>query len=250
MWHSYSGAEKLIGPAFHHLLCVCVCVFICICVAGGISVFGYKRHIHTVWLLKLYSCVCECVFCMWRLCDSHKAAHPDHCHFIIGALGYPSGPRCVYVCVYVCVCVFVIHCFCNVPNPFFIPLWKSYRIMLILPFTSRGKLDCHLISYRLWLILLFFFFFVSPAASSISSESPPVSSPATNHSSPVSTPKRGPLGPGPVLVPPAGHTVPNTPPVVTIAPTKTSNGLWRSEGRQVNISSAWPFVFCICTWVT
>lgn len=75
---------------------------------------------------------------------------------------------------------------------------------------------------------------LSPAASSISSESSPVSSPATNHSSPVSTPKRGPLGPGPVLVPPAGHSVPNTPPVVTIAPTKTSNGLWRSEGRQVN----------------
>ncbi|XP_016525878.1 uncharacterized protein LOC103136608 [Poecilia formosa] len=72
------------------------------------------------------------------------------------------------------------------------------------------------------------------AASSISSESSPVSSPATNHSSPVSTPKRGPLGPGPVLVPPAGHSVPNTPPVVTIAPTKTSNGLWRNEGRQVN----------------
>ncbi|MEQ2173926.1 hypothetical protein GOODEAATRI_002678 [Goodea atripinnis] len=37
---------------------------------------------------------------------------------------------------------------------------------------------------------------------------------------------------GPVLVPPVGHSVPNTPPVVTIAPTKTSNGLWRSEGRQ------------------
>ncbi|AWP01670.1 putative genetic suppressor element 1-like [Scophthalmus maximus] len=72
------------------------------------------------------------------------------------------------------------------------------------------------------------------AASSISSESSPVSSPATNHSSPVSTPKRGPLGPGPVLVPPAGHSVPNTPPVVTIAPTKTSNGLWRTEGRQTD----------------
>lgn len=77
------------------------------------------------------------------------------------------------------------------------------------------------------------FFSPPPAASSISSESSPVSSPATNHSSPVSTPKRGPLGPGPVLVPPVGHSVPNTPPVVTIAPTKTSNGLWRSEGRQV-----------------
>ncbi|CAL8404148.1 unnamed protein product [Boreogadus saida] len=71
------------------------------------------------------------------------------------------------------------------------------------------------------------------AASSISSESSPVSSPATNHSSPVSTPKRGPLGPGPMLVPSGGHSVPNTPPVVTIAPTKTSNGLWRNEGRQL-----------------
>uniref|UniRef100_A0A4W5JKL7 Uncharacterized protein n=1 Tax=Hucho hucho TaxID=62062 RepID=A0A4W5JKL7_9TELE len=75
------------------------------------------------------------------------------------------------------------------------------------------------------------------AGSSISSESSPVSSPATNHSSPVSTPKRGPLGPGPVLVPPGGHSVPSTPPVVTIAPTKTSNGLWRSEARQVRLDT-------------
>ncbi|GAA6072197.1 genetic suppressor element 1 isoform X1, partial [Tachysurus ichikawai] len=67
--------------------------------------------------------------------------------------------------------------------------------------------------------------------SSISSESSPVSSPATNQSSPVSTPKRGPLGP--VIVPPGGHNVPSTPPVVTIAPTKTVNGLWRSESRPV-----------------
>ncbi|KAG9342034.1 hypothetical protein JZ751_018352 [Albula glossodonta] len=66
--------------------------------------------------------------------------------------------------------------------------------------------------------------------SSISSESSPVSSPATNHSSPVSTPKRGPMGP--IIVPPGGHSVPSTPPVVTIAPTKTVNGLWRSESRQ------------------
>lgn len=87
--------------------------------------------------------------------------------------------------------------------------------------------------YILYSIVLMLFVSLSPAASSISSESSPVSSPATNHSSPVSTPKRGPLGPGPVLVPPTGHSVPNTPPVVTIAPTKTSNGLWRSEGRQV-----------------
>ncbi|XP_067854235.1 genetic suppressor element 1 isoform X2 [Heptranchias perlo] len=69
-----------------------------------------------------------------------------------------------------------------------------------------------------------------PRGSSISSESSPVSSPATNHSSPASTPKRGPIGP--ILVPTAGHSVPSTPPVVTIAPTKTVNGLWRSESRQ------------------
>ncbi|KAF7244753.1 Genetic suppressor element 1, partial [Varanus komodoensis] len=69
-----------------------------------------------------------------------------------------------------------------------------------------------------------------PRGSSISSESSPVSSPATNHSSPASTPKRGPMGP--LIVPPGGHTVPSTPPVVTIAPTKTVNGIWRSEGRQ------------------
>uniref|UniRef100_A0A673HAT6 Genetic suppressor element 1-like n=1 Tax=Sinocyclocheilus rhinocerous TaxID=307959 RepID=A0A673HAT6_9TELE len=68
-----------------------------------------------------------------------------------------------------------------------------------------------------------------PRGSSISSESSPVSSPATNHSSPVSTPKRGPMGP--VIVPPGGHSIPSTPPVVTIAPTKTVNGLWRSESR-------------------
>ncbi|PKU30437.1 genetic suppressor element 1 isoform x1 [Limosa lapponica baueri] len=70
-----------------------------------------------------------------------------------------------------------------------------------------------------------------PRGSSISSESSPVSSPATNHSSPASTPKRGPMGP--IIVPPGGHSVPSTPPVVTIAPTKTVNGVWRSEGRQV-----------------
>ncbi|KAM5137899.1 genetic suppressor element 1 [Mantella aurantiaca] len=69
-----------------------------------------------------------------------------------------------------------------------------------------------------------------PRGSSISTESSPVSSPATNHSSPASTPKRGPMGP--IIVPSAGHTVPNTPPVVTIAPTKTVNGVWRSEARQ------------------
>ncbi|KAM6224703.1 genetic suppressor element 1 [Rhynchocyon petersi] len=69
-----------------------------------------------------------------------------------------------------------------------------------------------------------------PRGSSLSSESSPVSSPATNHSSPASTPKRVPMGP--IIVPPGGHSVPSTPPVVTIAPTKTVNGVWRSEGRQ------------------
>ncbi|XP_031513904.1 genetic suppressor element 1 isoform X2 [Papio anubis] len=68
------------------------------------------------------------------------------------------------------------------------------------------------------------------AGSSLSSESSPVSSPATNHSSPASTPKRVPMGP--IIVPPGGHSVPSTPPVVTIAPTKTVNGVWRSESRQ------------------
>ncbi|XP_058530615.1 genetic suppressor element 1 isoform X5 [Ochotona princeps] len=69
-----------------------------------------------------------------------------------------------------------------------------------------------------------------PRGSSLSSEPSPVSSPATNHSSPASTPKRVPMGP--IIVPPGGHSVPSTPPVVTIAPTKTVNGVWRSESRQ------------------
>ncbi|KTF91449.1 hypothetical protein cypCar_00007561 [Cyprinus carpio] len=77
-----------------------------------------------------------------------------------------------------------------------------------------------------------------PRGSSISSESSPVSSPATNHSSPVSTPKRGPMGP--VIVPPGGHSIPSTPPVVTIAPTKTINGLWRSESRHVREAESGP----------
>ncbi|XP_051547700.1 genetic suppressor element 1-like isoform X1 [Myxocyprinus asiaticus] len=62
---------------------------------------------------------------------------------------------------------------------------------------------------------------------SISSESSHVSSPVTNHISPVSTPKRVALGTS--LGPPTG-----TPPVVTIAPTKTVNGFWRDEGHQAD----------------
>lgn len=73
----------------------------------------------------------------------------------------------------------------------------------------------------------------SLTGSSLSSESSPVSSPATNHSSPASTPKRVPMGP--IIVPPGGHSVPSTPPVVTIAPTKTVNGIWRSDSRQVSV---------------
>ncbi|KAM4619517.1 genetic suppressor element 1-like [Polymixia lowei] len=69
-----------------------------------------------------------------------------------------------------------------------------------------------------------------PRGSSLSGESSPVSSPATSHGSPVTTPKRASLGP--LLGQARGHAVPSTPPVVTIAPTKTSNGLWRAEGRQ------------------
>lgn len=76
-----------------------------------------------------------------------------------------------------------------------------------------------------------------PTGSSLSSDSSPVSSPATNHSSPASTPKRVPMGP--IIVPPGGHSVPSTPPVVTIAPTKTVNGVWRSESRQVSTPGVW-----------
>ncbi|KAM9301475.1 genetic suppressor element 1 [Gastrophryne carolinensis] len=43
---------------------------------------------------------------------------------------------------------------------------------------------------------------------------------------------------GPIIVPPGGHNVPNTPPVVTIAPTKTVNGVWRSEARQQSDASS------------
>lgn len=73
-----------------------------------------------------------------------------------------------------------------------------------------------------------------PRGSALSSESSPVSSPTTSHSSPVTTPKRASLGP--LLAQNRGHSVPSTPPVVTIAPTKTSNSLWRSDARQAELS--------------
>ncbi|KAF0041231.1 hypothetical protein F2P81_007129 [Scophthalmus maximus] len=77
-----------------------------------------------------------------------------------------------------------------------------------------------------------------PRGSVLSGESSPVSSPATSHSSPVSTPKRGSVGS--LLGQTRGHGVPSTPPVVTIAPTKTSNGLWRADGRQMHPVGAVP----------
>lgn len=67
--------------------------------------------------------------------------------------------------------------------------------------------------------------------SALSGESSPVPSPGASHPSPVATPKRGSLGP--LLGQSRGHSVPTNPPVVTIAPTKTSNGQWRADGRQV-----------------
>ncbi|XP_061677836.1 genetic suppressor element 1-like isoform X5 [Syngnathoides biaculeatus] len=71
-----------------------------------------------------------------------------------------------------------------------------------------------------------------PRGSAVSAEPSPVSSPAAGRGSPVGAPKQAPLGPQS-----RGHAVvPGAPPVVTIAPTKTSNGLWRADGRQVEPS--------------
>ncbi|XP_056455526.1 genetic suppressor element 1-like [Gadus chalcogrammus] len=68
-----------------------------------------------------------------------------------------------------------------------------------------------------------------PRGCPLSIESSPVSSPATSHSSPGTTPKRGSSGPQPPGLS-RGH--PGTPPVVPIAPIKSTNGLWRAEGGQ------------------
>uniref|UniRef100_A0A8C4YZC3 Genetic suppressor element-like domain-containing protein n=1 Tax=Gadus morhua TaxID=8049 RepID=A0A8C4YZC3_GADMO len=72
-----------------------------------------------------------------------------------------------------------------------------------------------------------------PRGCPLSIESSPVSSPATSHSSPGTTPKRGSSGPQPPGLS-RGH--PGTPPVVPIAPIKSTNGLWRAEGGQVMLS--------------
>ncbi|XP_072880183.1 genetic suppressor element 1-like isoform X1 [Hemitrygon akajei] len=68
-----------------------------------------------------------------------------------------------------------------------------------------------------------------PRGSLHCSEHSPISSPVANHGSPAGTPKRA---PGTIIVPPGTQRVANTPPVVTIAPTQTINGLWRGDGRQ------------------
>ncbi|XP_078395490.1 genetic suppressor element 1-like isoform X1 [Cetorhinus maximus] len=73
-----------------------------------------------------------------------------------------------------------------------------------------------------------------PRGSSHGSERSPISSPVANHSSPAGTPKRP---PGTIIVPPGSQTAANTPPVVTIAPTQTVNGLWRSDSRQPSDST-------------
>ncbi|XP_051872343.1 genetic suppressor element 1-like isoform X2 [Pristis pectinata] len=72
------------------------------------------------------------------------------------------------------------------------------------------------------------------SSSSHCSEHSPISSPVANHSSPAGTPKRT---PGTIIVPPGSQRVANTPPVVTIAPTQTINGLWRGDVRQPSEST-------------
>ncbi|XP_067912279.1 genetic suppressor element 1-like isoform X2 [Heterodontus francisci] len=73
-----------------------------------------------------------------------------------------------------------------------------------------------------------------PRGSSHGSECSPISSPVANHSSPAGTPKRA---PGTIIVPPGSRGAANTPPVVTIAPTQTVNGLWRGDSRQPSNST-------------
>eukprot|EP00062_Callorhinchus_milii_P005551 gi/632945309/ref/XP_007887979.1/ PREDICTED: genetic suppressor element 1-like [Callorhinchus milii] len=73
-----------------------------------------------------------------------------------------------------------------------------------------------------------------PKGCSRGNEHSPVSSPVTNHGSPTGTPKRA---PGTIIVPSGNQRVANTPPVVTIAPTQTVNGLWRGDGRQLSDSA-------------
>ncbi|XP_043575187.1 genetic suppressor element 1-like isoform X6 [Chiloscyllium plagiosum] len=70
--------------------------------------------------------------------------------------------------------------------------------------------------------------------SSRGNEHSPISSPVANHSSPTGTPKRA---PGTIIIPQGTQTPANTPPVVTIAPTQTINGLWRADNRQSSDST-------------
>ncbi|XP_043575178.1 genetic suppressor element 1-like isoform X1 [Chiloscyllium plagiosum] len=73
-----------------------------------------------------------------------------------------------------------------------------------------------------------------PRGSSRGNEHSPISSPVANHSSPTGTPKRA---PGTIIIPQGTQTPANTPPVVTIAPTQTINGLWRADNRQSSDST-------------
>ncbi|XP_048377535.2 genetic suppressor element 1-like isoform X2 [Stegostoma tigrinum] len=70
-----------------------------------------------------------------------------------------------------------------------------------------------------------------PRGCSRGGERSPISSPVANHNSPTGTPKRA---PGTIIIPPGSQTPANTPPVVTIAPTQTVNGLWRGDNRQTS----------------
>ena len=70
MWHRYS-TEKLIGPAFHHLLCVCVCVCECVCVEeGGLCLAASATDcIHVQCGFSLSSSVF-----LWCVCVLHVKA--------------------------------------------------------------------------------------------------------------------------------------------------------------------------------
>jgi len=67
MWHSYSAAEKLIGPAFHHLLCVCVSVCVLrreFCVAASSADCIYIQ----------YGCSFSSSVFLWCVCVLHVKA--------------------------------------------------------------------------------------------------------------------------------------------------------------------------------
>lgn len=55
------------------------------CVAASANDCMYIQYVCSLTSGVFLWCVCVCVSSMSRLCDSHRAAHPDHCHFIIAA---------------------------------------------------------------------------------------------------------------------------------------------------------------------